>query len=140
EEARRVDVAYQVVPPGGRLHRLGISSGTRATMLASAFSPVEALRAGRLVTLPYGRESRAFQQDRSVLTGVLWAGTEARTLPRGAPGLTDVGTYMVAGGGPARLARAASYPLGALSRLRAFNRLAGAAAAPALRVTGRGPD
>ncbi|WP_045878165.1 saccharopine dehydrogenase NADP-binding domain-containing protein [Pseudofrankia sp. DC12] len=140
EEARRVYVAYQVVPPGGRLHRLGVSSGTRATMLASALSPVEALRAGRLVTLPYGREVRAFQQDRSVLTGVLWAGTEARTLPRLAPRLTEVATYMVTGGVPARLARAASYPLATLSRLRAFTRLAGLATAPALRVTGRGPD
>jgi len=139
-EARRVDVAYQVVPPGGRLRRLGVSSGTRATMVASALSPVEALRAGQLVTLPYGREVRAFQQDGTVLTGALWAGTEARTLPRLAPQLTDAATYMVAGGGPARLARVASYPLAALSRLRAVNRLAGAAAAPALRVTGRGPD
>jgi len=140
EEARRVEVAYQVVPPGGRLHRLGVSSGTRATMLASAFSPVEVLRAGRLVTLPFGREVRVFRQDRSVLTGVLWAGTEARTLPRLAPRLTEVATYMVAGGGPARLARAASYPLGMLSRLRGSTRLAGMAATPALRVTGRGPD
>jgi len=139
-DARRVDVAYQIVPPGGRLRRLGISSGTRATLLASVASPVEALRGGRLVTLPYGREMRTFQQDGLALTGALWTGTEARTLPRLAPQLSDVATYMVAGGGPARLARAASYPLGALSRLRSFTRLASAAAAPALRVTGRGPD
>src|SRR6185369_6360330 len=127
-------------PPGGRLRRLGISSGTRATLLASVASPVEALRGGRLVTLPYGREMRTFQQDGLALAGALWTGTEARTLPRLAPQLSDVATYMVAGGGPARLARAASYPLGALSRLRSFTRLASAAAAPALRVTGRGPD
>ena len=139
-DARRVDVAYQIVPPGGRLRRLGISSGTRATLLASVASPVEALRGGRLVTLPYGREMRTFQQDGLALTGALWTGTEARTLPRLAPQLSDVATYMIADGGPARLARAASYPLGALSRLRSFTRLASAAAAPALRVTGRGPD
>jgi short subunit dehydrogenase-like uncharacterized protein len=140
-DARRVDICYAVLPPGGSVRGLGVSSGTRATLLGCLLSPVEALRGGRLVTRPYLREVQVFHRDEGrPLPAALWSGNEARTLPRLAPQLTDVATYMGGFGALVRLAPVASWPLGLAGALPPLRRLAMKAATPALRVTGQGPD
>jgi short subunit dehydrogenase-like uncharacterized protein len=131
---RRLDIGY--VTSG----RIGISSGTRATMVLTLPEPVEVLRGGELVRRAFGREVRIFHDAGRPLPTALWSGTEVRTLPRLAPGLTDVATYVGGLGRAIRPAQALSYPLAALARLRAFRWLVGHAAGPAMRVSGRGPD
>ncbi|EIV94486.1 saccharopine dehydrogenase NADP-binding domain-containing protein [Frankia sp. QA3] len=142
--ARRLDVGYFVSGPRG------MSSGTRATLLAAFGGGVLALRDGRLVQRPLAREVRAFSTsaDRAVPAdraarrarrAVLWSGGEAVTLPRLAPALTDVSTY-VGGGGGARAAQALSFPLAGLRRLPPTRAALGALARAALSTSGRGPD
>ncbi len=142
--ARRLDVGYLVTGP------TGMSSGTRATLLAALGDGVLALRGGRLVQRPLAREARTFSTpaDRAVDAGraarrarraVLWSGGEAITLPRLAPALTDVATYF-GGGGGARAAQALSFPLAGLRRLPPTRAALGALARAARSTSGRGPD
>jgi short subunit dehydrogenase-like uncharacterized protein len=133
-DARRVDVGYFVTG------KIGMSSGTRATVILTLAGPNPLLRGGTLVRKPFGREVQIFHGGGRPRPAALWCGTEAFTLPRLTPGLTDVATYV---GGPGRVIRpvqAFSYPLAALWRVRLFRRLLDRVAQPALRASGRGPD
>ncbi|WP_256788032.1 saccharopine dehydrogenase NADP-binding domain-containing protein [Frankia sp. AvcI1] len=157
DAARRLDVGYLVSGP------TGMSSGTRATLLAALGDGVLVLRDGRLVQRPLAREVRAFsapaaratpvdqagtagrarpadQAVRGARRGALWSGGEAITLPRLAPALTDVSTYFGGGDGGTRAAQALSFPLAGLRRLPPTRAALGALARAARSTSGRGPD
>ena len=134
EAARRVDVAYFM---GGSL---SASSGTRATGILMAGEPVYCLQAGAVVARPVARQVRHFPSPGRARPAALWGGSEPFTLPHLAPGLTDVATFV---GGPDRLirpAQALSFPLAGLLRLPPGRWLWEKISAPALRVSGQGPD
>jgi len=132
--ATRLEIGYFVTGTAG------MSSGTRATGLLLATARSHARRGGRLVERPFGRDSRVFVDGGHRRTGVLFGGTEALVLPRLAPQLSDVSTYL---GVPSRAARTmelASYALPALDRVPGASGLLGAKAERAASVTGRGPS
>ncbi|WP_462189319.1 saccharopine dehydrogenase NADP-binding domain-containing protein, partial [Frankia sp. CcWB2] len=142
-EARRLDIGYLVTGA------LGMSSGTRATLLAALTEPVIVLRGGVLVERPLAREVRSFRSSGKVTGGsggrrghpaVLWSGGEPFTLPRLAPALTDVATYIGGVDRGIRVGQALSFPLSGLRRFPPGRALLAAAARSALRTTGRGPD
>ncbi|MFL6138554.1 MAG: saccharopine dehydrogenase NADP-binding domain-containing protein [Frankiaceae bacterium] len=130
--ARGLEIGYFVT--GG-----GISSGTRASGLLIAGERVHARRGARLVELPLARETRTFEVAGRSLSGVLFGGTEPLALPRLAPGLTDVTTYLGGLGAPTQVLRAVSYALPVLLAAPGGRAMLSAAADRAMRRTGSGP-
>jgi short subunit dehydrogenase-like uncharacterized protein len=134
QAARRLDVGYFFLG-GTRL-----SSGTMATAAFTMQQHSHALRGGRLVTLPFAAELRAFADGARRREALLFGGTEPLTLPAVAPQLADVTTYLGGFGAltpGVRLAARATPPLLRVPVVGAGLR---AAQRRALRRTGTGPD
>lgn len=131
ESARRVDVAYF------SMGEAELSSGTRATIAVTIGQRSHALREGRLLLKPFAREMRSFRHGEQRHSAALVGGTEPLTLPRVAPQLTHIATYLGLGSmTPA--AKVASYVVPPLMRLP-FIRARVRAGVEKTR-TGEGPD
>ncbi|KWX01786.1 Saccharopine dehydrogenase [Carbonactinospora thermoautotrophica] len=135
DAARRVDIGY-FVTGGGRM-----SSGTRATIAINAGRGAAHLLADRQIRLlPFARRVRSFPVDHHRHPAGLVGGTEPYTLPRIAPGLTDVGVYLGWFGPATHLMRLASYATPLLTRAPGVATALRRVGDRALARTGEGPD
>jgi short subunit dehydrogenase-like uncharacterized protein len=132
--ATRLEVGYFVTGTAG------MSSGTKATGLFAATSRTHRRDGGRLVERPYGRDTRVFVDGGRRRTGVLFGGTEPLTLPRLAPGLTEVSNYLGIPHQAAPAIELASYALPLLGRVPVLADLLNRKAIDAASVTGQGPS
>ncbi len=116
-----------------------MSSGTRATSVALATSPILALRNGTVVE---GRGGvRPFEVNGRPREAMSIGGSEIFALPRLDPGVLDVSVYLGWAGRLTRVAHAAGSLLAAGSRVPGLGNLMGAGMAKALgSATGEGPD
>jgi short subunit dehydrogenase-like uncharacterized protein len=89
-EAARVDVGYFF---SGDM-RGGMSGGTRASLVGVIAEPSFAFRDGRIVTERGARRMRDFDVDGKRRTAVSVGASENFTLPRVAPGLREVNSYL----------------------------------------------
>ncbi len=121
--ASRLDVGYFLAGHGALA-----SGGTRASGAGMLLDRAHALRGGRHVLEPFARRAMAFPPGRGVSLG----GTESLALPRLAPGLRDVTTYL-GGAGALR-------PLSALTRLPGMHGAVRALAARFAPGSTGGPD
>jgi short subunit dehydrogenase-like uncharacterized protein len=90
QKAERVDVGYFI--KGGS--RDGMSGGTRASLVGVIAEPSFAWRNGRIVTEPGARRIRDFDVDGKRQSAVSVGASENFTLPRVAPQLREVNTYL----------------------------------------------
>ncbi len=132
--ARRLDVAYFFL--GGTR----FSSGTRATAAFTVQQQGHARRGGALVTRPFGAELRGFSDGVRRRPALLMGGTEPLTLPRVAPQLADVATYLGGFGALTRGVGLAARAAPSLLRLPVVGGGLRAGSRWALRRTGTGPD
>ncbi len=93
QRASRIDIGYFVT---GKLRSL-MSTGTRASVGASALVPHFAWRDGQLVDVAAGDRVIGFQVNGEVLPGLSIGGAEHLTIPRLRPWIREVGVYV---GGP----------------------------------------
>jgi short subunit dehydrogenase-like uncharacterized protein len=133
--ARRVDVGY--FASGGSA---GMSSGTRATVALSATEPAHLLDGGHIVEEPSFRRVRDFGSRDTQRSAGLVGGTEALTLPRRFPQLTDVAAYLGWFGPATRALQAASYAAPAVEKWPALGRLVQRGGDLLADRTGQGPD
>lgn len=89
-QAARVDVGYFM--PGGA--RDGMSGGTRASLVGVIAEPSFAWRDGRIVTERGARRMREFEVDGKRQPAVSVGASENFALPRVAPQLREVNTYL----------------------------------------------
>jgi len=73
---------------------MGMSSGTRASAAGMAVERSYAFRGGRLRSEAMGARTAAFDVDGQTLLGMSIGGSEQFTLPRLAPGITEVAVYL----------------------------------------------
>jgi short subunit dehydrogenase-like uncharacterized protein len=132
--ARRLDIGY-FFTEGSRL-----SSGTHATARTGLDQLSHAFRDGSLVLAPLGRQSRSFPDGTRRRAAISYGGTEPLALPRMAPQLRQITTYIGGVGIPTRGARLSSYLLPQLMRVPGISHALRAQAELALRHTGEGPD
>jgi short subunit dehydrogenase-like uncharacterized protein len=90
EEAARVDVGYFIT---GAI-RDGMSGGTRASLVGVIAEPSFAWRDGRIVTERGARRMREFEVDGKRQPAVSVGASENFALPRVAPQLREVNTYL----------------------------------------------
>jgi short subunit dehydrogenase-like uncharacterized protein len=89
-EARRVDVGYYITgDPRG-----GMSGGTRASLVGVIAEPSFAFRDGRIVTERGARRMRDFEVEGKRQPAVSVGASENFALPRFAPQLREVNTYL----------------------------------------------
>jgi short subunit dehydrogenase-like uncharacterized protein len=88
DDAVRVDTGYFYIGPAG------MSGGTRASTAASLTEPVFAWRDGRIVTERAARRMRTFDVGGRERPGVSVGTSEHFGLPRFAPQLREVNTYL----------------------------------------------
>jgi len=154
-DARRLDIGYLIMPADQRSSAGGssaghkkergpvISTGTRASIIASAAAPVHARRKGNLVLEPASRHGRAFNLNGQTKWGTCAGGTEPLSLARLYPRLDEIGVY-VSWPGPVRLmqgfALGFSVALGALDRLPPGRRAVESLVRAAAKKTGSGPS
>ena len=86
--ATRIDTGYYI------LGRAGMSGGTRASTAASMTEPVFAWRDGRIVTERAARRMRTFEVDGAERPAVSVGTSEHFGLPRFAPQLREVNSYL----------------------------------------------
>jgi short subunit dehydrogenase-like uncharacterized protein len=89
-DAHRVDVGYYMTGDA----RGGMSGGTRASLVGVIAEPSFAFRDGRIVTEPGARRIRDFEVDGKRRSAVSVGASENFTLPRLAPHLREVNTYL----------------------------------------------
>ena len=89
-DATRVDVGYFMTGDA----RGGMSGGTRASLAGVIAEPSFAWRGGRIVTEPGARRVRQFDIDGKRQPAVSVGASENFTLPRFAPQLQEVNTYL----------------------------------------------
>jgi short subunit dehydrogenase-like uncharacterized protein len=133
-EATRLDVGYFFL--GGTR----FSSGTRATATLTVQQQGHARRGGVLVTRPFAAELRSFSDGARRRPALLFGGTEPLTLPRVAPQLADVTTYLGGFGALTRGVGLAARAAPGLLRLPVMGAGLRAGSRWALRRTGTGPD
>jgi hypothetical protein len=124
--ARRVRVGYFVTATAGRGLRAGLrqmSGGSRDTFASMSLARGFTFRGGRLVTERASARVGRFELAGRALRGVSFGTSEAFSLPRLFPSLTDVEVYFGWFDRASRLIQAAALPLAAV------------AAAPLLRRT-----
>jgi short subunit dehydrogenase-like uncharacterized protein len=133
-DARRLEVGY-FLTGGGRM-----SSGTTASAAGMLLEASHAHRDGALRTERLGRTTVAFATSRGTRQAMSLGGTEALSLPRLYPHVTDVVTHL-GWLGPATAAGArAAGVLAALSRAPGVGSGLRAALGQLSRRTGQGPD
>ena len=91
EVARRVDVGYYIVGPGGSGD---MSGGTRASAAGSIAAPGFGWREGRLVTERGAKRVRSFSVQGKDRPAISVGSSEHFALPRLAPGLREVNAYL----------------------------------------------
>jgi short subunit dehydrogenase-like uncharacterized protein len=89
-EAQRVDVGYFITGSAGN----GMSGGTRASLVGVIAEPSFAWRDGRIVTEPGARRMREFDLGGKRQAAVSVGASENFALPRVAPQLREVRTYL----------------------------------------------
>ena len=89
-DAERVDIGYFMTGGG----RDGMSGGTRASLMGVIAEPSFAWRGGRLVTERGARKMREFDVNGKRLQAITVGASENFTLPRIAPQLREVNTYL----------------------------------------------
>jgi hypothetical protein len=116
--ARRVRVGYFVSPTRGRGLRAGLrqmSGGSRATFARMALEPGFAFRDGGLVTERGSASVGCFELADRVRRGISFGTSEAFSLPRMHPSLTDVEVYFGWFDRASRLIQAGALALGVLA-------------------------
>jgi short subunit dehydrogenase-like uncharacterized protein len=89
-DAQRVDVGYFMTGASSN----GMSGGTRASLIGVIAEPSFAWRDGRIVTEPGARHMREFDVDGKQRSAVSVGASENFALPRIAPQLRQVNTYL----------------------------------------------
>jgi short subunit dehydrogenase-like uncharacterized protein len=89
-DAQRVDVGYFMTGASSN----GMSGGTRASLIGVIAEPSFAWRDGRIVTEPGARHMREFDVDGKQRPAVSVGASENFALPRVAPQLRQVNTYL----------------------------------------------
>jgi short subunit dehydrogenase-like uncharacterized protein len=89
ELATRVDVGYFITGSGASM-----SGGTRASMIGAITAPAFGYRDGRVQTERGAKRVRSFKVGSKDLSGVSVGSSEHFTLPRTAPRLREVNTYL----------------------------------------------
>ena len=130
----RLDVGYFLLGSGT------MSSGTLASSLGIMSSRSHSWRDGRIVEERFGRHLRSFPVGSKQLDAMSIGGTEAYGLPREAPSLQAVTTYLGWLGPYTRAAAAVSGVQAAATRLPGAQLLVERLTDLAARRTGTGPD
>jgi short subunit dehydrogenase-like uncharacterized protein len=133
---RRVEVGYFLT---GDL-RSGMSSGTRASVVAGLALAHHAYREGRLVSEPGARRVHTFTDRARRRSGFSVGGSEQLALPSQYPQLREVNVYLGWLGSASRAAQVMSYVQPVMTALPGVRSSMDRRAARAMRVTGTGPD
>ncbi len=136
EPARRVDVGYFMT--GGT--RDGMSGGTRASLIGVIAEPSFAFRDGRIVTEPGARRMRDFEVAGRRRPAVSVGASENFALPRIAPQLREVNTYLGWFGPMSRAMQGASLAGSALFKIPGAATLFERAAGSLVHGSTGGPD
>ncbi len=115
-----------------------MSSGTAATAAGSLTDPAHLISHGKLVLKPTGRKVRTFLDRGARRPGVLYGSTEALSLPRTFPQLTEVSNYLGWFGKASYAMLPASYAMGVL-QVPPLRNLVKKRADRIAAVTGKGP-
>lgn len=134
-EARRLAVGYFLTGSG-----FGMSGGTRASAAGILLEPHHRFSGGRLQPERGAARLREFDVDGRRRAGVSVGGSEAYTLPRLAPALESVDTYLGWFGALSRPFQVASLGASLLSRVPGGSTAAAAGAARLVRGSSGGPD
>jgi short subunit dehydrogenase-like uncharacterized protein len=116
-----------------------MSSGTAATAAGGLTDPAHLISQGKLVLKPAGRKVHTFVDRGARRPGVLYGSTEALSLPRTFPQLTEVSNYLGWFGKASYAMVPASYAMGLL-QVPPFSRLIKRRADKVAAVTGKGPS
>jgi short subunit dehydrogenase-like uncharacterized protein len=133
-EAVRVDTGYFMTGEGG------MSGGTRASTAANLSAQAFAWRDGRIVTERSARRVRTFQVDGQDRPGVSVGTSEHFGLPRFAPQLREVNSYLGWFGGMSRPMQAFSAASAAVTAVPGVSRLIDAATARFVQGSSGGPS
>jgi hypothetical protein len=132
--AVRVDMGYFYTGPAG------MSGGTRASTAASVMEPVFAWRDGRIVTERAARRMRKFTVDGAERPAVSVGTSEHFGLPRFAPQLREVNTYLGWFGPMSRPMQAFAAAGAGLGAVPGMRRLMSAATDRFVQGSTGGPD
>jgi short subunit dehydrogenase-like uncharacterized protein len=135
-EAVRVDVGY-FMSGGGRE---GMSGGTRASLVGVIAEPSFAWRGGRLVAERGARKMREFDVRGKPLQAVTVGASENFTLPRIAPQLREVNTYLGWFGPLSRAMQGFSLVSSAVFKIPGTNALLDQVASRFVQGSTGGPD
>jgi short subunit dehydrogenase-like uncharacterized protein len=136
KQAARVDVGYFTTGP----MRDGMSGGTRASLVGVIAEPSFVWRDGRVVTERGARRMREFDVDGKRRPAVSVGASENFTLPRFAPQLREVNTYLGWFGPMSRAMQGASLAGSALFKLPGTSSLFEKAASRFAKGSTGGPD
>jgi short subunit dehydrogenase-like uncharacterized protein len=134
--AARVDVGYFITGDA----RGGMSGGTRASLAGVIAEPSFAFRDGRIVTERGARRIRDFDVAGKPQTAVSVGASENFTLPRIAPGLREVNTYLGWFGPLARPMQGVSLAGSALFKIPGASSLYEMATSRLVKGSTGGPD
>jgi short subunit dehydrogenase-like uncharacterized protein len=134
EAAVRIDTGYYF------LGQAGMSGGTRASTVASLTEPVFAWRDGRIVTERAARRMRNFNVDGKQRPGVSVGTSEHFGLPRFAPQLREVNSYLGWFGPMSRPMQAFGAVGAAIGAVPGARKLINAAGARFVKGSTGGPD
>jgi len=151
EQVRRLDIGYFPLPGArssgraGGHHQWGrprsaASSGTLASMLATAAAPQYTYRGGRLVTARAGAVQRTFHVGNRDLPAFSIGGTEQFLLPRYADGIDDVEVYLGWFGAASPIVGMVAQAASLVRHLPPAETLIATAARGVARTTGIGPS
>lgn len=142
---RRLDVGYLTLVgsrPAGAKRGPGISTGTRASLLAASAAPQHSWRDGRLKLEPTAARLQSFTVDHKTRWGASVGGSESITLPKQYPNLDEVNVYLEFPG-PTQVVRGVVYAfalgLGFVGRFKSGRDFVERTVARAAKTTGGGP-
>ncbi len=135
EAATRVDTGYFITGDSGSM-----SGGTRASLAGVMSAPAFAFRDGRVQSERGARRVRSFRVGPKELSGVSVGTSEHFALPRLAPGLREVNSYLGWFGPATRAMQVLSAGTAAGMKLPGAARLWDAAAARFVKGSTGGPD